>query len=71
MVVFDRQDIEGGVIIMDISSIKNQIAVIPGGAAGIGLACAQRYSAEGAKVAIIDRDQKNGMAALATLEEKG
>ena len=56
---------------MEISSIRDQIAVIPGGAAGIGLACAQRYSAEGAKVAILDRDQENGVAAVAALEENG
>ena len=54
---------------MEISSIRDQIAVIPGGAAGIGLACAQRYSAEGAKVAILDRDQENGGAEVDAFEE--
>ncbi|HIC80140.1 MAG TPA: SDR family NAD(P)-dependent oxidoreductase, partial [Kiloniellaceae bacterium] len=36
--------------------MEGQVAVITGGARGIGLAVARRFSAEGAKVALWDRD---------------
>ena len=38
--------------------LKNRIAVITGGAAGIGLAIAQRLVASGARVSLWDRDEK-------------
>ena len=44
----------------EIASIEGQVAAVTGGAAGIGRACAERYAAEGAKVAVIDRDVKTG-----------
>jgi glucose 1-dehydrogenase len=34
--------------------IKNRIAIITGAARGIGLACAERFVAEGAHVVIVD-----------------
>jgi len=37
----------------ELASIKGQVAAVSGGAAGIGLACAERFAAEGARVAII------------------
>lgn len=55
----------------DLSSIKGQVAVVSGGAAGIGLACAERFAAEGAKVAIIDRNRETGEAAAAKIEATG
>jgi 2-dehydro-3-deoxy-L-rhamnonate dehydrogenase (NAD+) len=45
---------------------RNRRAVVTGGAAGIGLAVAQRLVASGAKVALWDRDER----ALATANEK-
>ncbi|HEY9258579.1 SDR family oxidoreductase [Chitinophaga sp.] len=36
--------------------LKNKIVLITGGASGIGAACALNYAAEGAIVAVIDRD---------------
>ncbi len=55
----------------ELSSIKDQVAVVSGGAAGIGLACAERFAAEGAKVAIIDRDRENGEGAVQKIEADG
>lgn len=37
--------------------LRNRVAVITGGANGIGRGCALRLAAEGARVAIIDREQ--------------
>ena len=34
--------------------LKNRIAIITGAARGIGLSCAERFSAEGARVVIVD-----------------
>lgn len=36
--------------------LKNKIVLITGGASGIGAACALNYAAEGAMVAVIDKD---------------
>ena len=55
----------------ELASIKGQVAAVSGGAAGIGLACAERFAAEGAKVAIIDRDRDNAEAAVAKIEAAG
>ena len=38
--------------------LKNRIAIVTGGAAGIGLAIAQRLAASGAGVSLWDRDEK-------------
>ena len=43
--------------------LKDQVAVITGGAQGIGNAIARRYAAEGAKVVIADIDAEAGAAA--------
>ncbi len=55
----------------ELSSIKDQVAAVTGGAAGIGLACAERFAEEGAKVAIIDRDWETGEADIAAIEATG
>ena len=44
--------------------LKGQVAVVTGGAAGLGLSIAKALSSEGAKVALIDKDK----AALASLK---
>jgi NAD(P)-dependent dehydrogenase (short-subunit alcohol dehydrogenase family) len=43
--------------------LKDKITVITGAAAGIGLACAKRFAAEGAKVVLSDIDAARGAAA--------
>ena len=40
--------------------LKDRVAIITGGSQGIGEAFARRFAAEGAKVAIINRDQNKG-----------
>ncbi|MGE0798576.1 MAG: SDR family NAD(P)-dependent oxidoreductase [Lautropia sp.] len=51
--------------------LKGRGAVITGGAAGIGLATAQRMAASGARVALWDRDQAAAEAGLRTLAGDG
>lgn len=49
--------------------LTNKVAVITGGARGIGLAIAKRYLAEGARVAIADIDAKAVEEALTVLHQ--
>ncbi|GAB2482856.1 Rossmann-fold NAD(P)-binding domain-containing protein [Jatrophihabitans fulvus] len=53
---------------MDLQGIA---AVVTGGASGLGLATAQRLSAAGANVAIVDRSQAHGDEAVASLPGDG
>jgi len=48
-------------------TLENKVAIVTGGAHGIGLAIAKRYVAEGAKVTIADVDAKAGEAAAGAL----
>lgn len=57
--------------IADVASIEGQVAMVTGGAAGIGRACAERFAAEGATVAIVDRDTETGAAVAAEIEANG
>ncbi len=52
-----------------LSSIDRQVAVITGGTLGIGLACAERFLAEGARVAIIGRNKSHGDDAVNSLKK--
>ena len=55
----------------DLTSIAGQIAIVTGGTAGIGLACAERFAAEGAKVAVIARTAQAGEAVEERLNDSG
>ncbi len=51
--------------------LEDQVVVVTGAAAGIGLACAQRFAAEGAKVVLSDIDAGRGEDAAAALRTAG
>ncbi|SON57074.1 Glucose 1-dehydrogenase [Hartmannibacter diazotrophicus] len=48
--------------------LKDKVAIITGAAQGIGLACAERFLAEGAKVMMSDINEEKLKAAAATLD---
>jgi len=51
--------------------LKDQVAVITGAAAGIGLACAKRFAAEGAKVVLSDVAVEKGERAAEEIQAVG
>jgi glucose 1-dehydrogenase len=51
--------------------LKDQVAVITGAAAGIGLACAKRFAAEGAKVVLSDVAVEKGERAAEDIQAAG
>lgn len=51
--------------------LKNKVAIVTGGAVGIGRACVQRMAEEGATVAIFDLLETEGNALVAELTAKG
>lgn len=51
--------------------MEGKVAVVTGGAAGIGQASAQKLCELGARVAILDRNAEAGQATIATLEKSG
>ena len=55
----------------DLSSVAGQIAIVTGGTAGIGLACVERFAAEGAKIAVIARTADTGKAVAERLNDSG
>ena len=51
--------------------LKDKVAVVTGGAKGIGLACARCLTEEGAKVVVADIDAATGEAAVEALQAEG
>ncbi len=51
--------------------LKDAVAVILGGASGIGLAIARAFAADGASVAVVDRSETSQQVALAIGKEHG
>lgn len=51
--------------------MKNKVAVVTGGASGIGFAIAEKFARSGAKVIIADMDDKSGLRAQEKIEESG
>src|SRR5262249_10262013 len=51
-----------------VMQLQNKVAIVTGGAHGIGLAIAKRYVAEGARVVIADVDAAAGEAAASALD---
>jgi NAD(P)-dependent dehydrogenase (short-subunit alcohol dehydrogenase family) len=51
--------------------LKNKVAIVTGGAAGIGEATAMLFAEEGAKVVVADRDKTAGARTAANIKRQG
>jgi glucose 1-dehydrogenase len=51
--------------------LEGRVALVTGGAQGIGLACGRRFAIEGARVVLLDLDAERGDAAAMTLQADG
>ena len=52
-------------------TLENKVAIVTGGASGIGEAVAQAIAARGGQVIIADIDQNDSECAVATISESG
>src|SRR5690606_23296415 len=50
-------------------TLENKVAIVTGGASGIGEACVRRFAAEGARVVIVDINDELGDALVADIGE--
>lgn len=57
--------------VSELASIEGQVAIVTGGTAGIGQGCVERFAAEGAKVAIVGRNQEAGERIMGELKDSG
>lgn len=51
--------------------MHGKVAIVTGGACGIGAACARTLAREGAKVAVTDLDDSNGEALVSEIRQAG
>ena len=51
--------------------LKGKVAIIPGGASGIGRACSMLFAAEGARVVVADIDTAGGEETVRAIREAG
>lgn len=51
--------------------LSGKVTIVTGASAGIGLACARRFAAEGARVVLADVNEERGEAAAAALRDEG
>jgi NAD(P)-dependent dehydrogenase (short-subunit alcohol dehydrogenase family) len=49
----------------------NQVALVTGGASGIGEACVRTFAGDGAKVVVVDMDEESGEKVAAAVKELG
>ena len=53
----------------DMGRADGKIAIVTGGASGIGRACGQRLAEQGAKVRLLDRNAKDGKKAVEAMDQ--
>ena len=51
--------------------LQNKVAVVTGSTSGIGLATAEKFAGEGAKVVVTGRNREKGTAVEHSIREKG
>lgn len=51
--------------------LENKVAIITGGASGIGLAACERFLEEGAKVVLADFNEQEGQKQVGTFDQRG